>query len=93
MEIQTASVLNAGDRALPVSAASRRADALGLAALAQGRVSRDPELAGASANLTVAAFAEKAKQPISFVRYLKYGFPIMLLTLAIANVYLWLRYF
>lgn len=50
-------------------------------------------LLGASANLTVAAFAEKAKQPISFVRYLKYGFPIMLLTLAIANVYLWLRYF
>lgn len=48
---------------------------------------------GASANLTVAAFAEKAKQPISFVRYIKYGFPIMLLTLVLANVYIWLRYF
>lgn len=50
-------------------------------------------LLGASANLTVAAFAEKAKQPIGFVKFLKYGFPIMLLTLVIANVYLWLRYF
>ncbi|MCA0997120.1 sodium:proton antiporter [Alloyangia pacifica] len=50
-------------------------------------------LLGASANLTVAAFAEKAKQPISFVRYIKYGFPIMLLTLVLANAYIWLRYF
>jgi CRP/FNR family cyclic AMP-dependent transcriptional regulator len=53
MEIQTASVLNAGDRAQPVAAASRRAEALGLAALAQGRTERDPELAGAAANLTL----------------------------------------
>ncbi len=50
-------------------------------------------LLGASANLTVAAFAEKAKQPIGFMAFMKVGFPIMLLTLAIANVYIWLRYF
>ncbi|RYH10218.1 hypothetical protein EU800_09965 [Tropicimonas sp. IMCC6043] len=50
-------------------------------------------LLGASANLTVAAFAEKAHQPIGFVAFLKYSFPIMLLTLVIANVYIWLRYF
>lgn len=50
-------------------------------------------LLGASANLTVAAFAEKAKQPIGFVTYMKVGFPIMLLTLVMANVYIWLRYF
>lgn len=50
-------------------------------------------LLGASANLTVAAFAEKAKQPIKFLAFMKIAFPIMLLTLAIANVYIWLRYF
>ncbi|MCT8159169.1 ArsB/NhaD family transporter [Pseudoruegeria sp. SHC-113] len=50
-------------------------------------------LLGASANLTVAAFAEKAKQPIGFMQFMKYAFPIMILTLAIAHVYIWLRYF
>lgn len=50
-------------------------------------------LLGASANLTVAAFAEKAKQPIGFVKFAVLAFPIMILTLAIANVYIWLRYF
>lgn len=50
-------------------------------------------LLGASANLTVAAFAEKAKQPIRFVAFMKLAFPIMILTLMIANVYIWLRYF
>ncbi|MCL6283576.1 ArsB/NhaD family transporter [Ruegeria sp. 2012CJ41-6] len=50
-------------------------------------------LLGASANLTVAAFAEKAKQPIGFIAFIKIAFPIMILTLMIANVYIWLRYF
>ena len=50
-------------------------------------------LLGASANLTVAAFAEKAKQPIGFLAFAKIAFPIMLLTLVIANIYIWLRYF
>lgn len=50
-------------------------------------------LLGASANLTVAAFAEKAKQPIGFLSFMKIAFPIMILTLMIANVYIWLRYF
>ena len=49
-------------------------------------------LVGASANLTVAAFAEKAKQPIKFLPFMKIAFPIMLGTVAIANVYLYLRY-
>lgn len=49
-------------------------------------------LIGASANLTVAAFAEKAKQPIAFLPFMKLAFPIMLVTIAIANVYLYLRY-
>ncbi|PID59746.1 MAG: hypothetical protein CSB44_12620 [Gammaproteobacteria bacterium] len=50
-------------------------------------------LIGASANLTVAAFAEKAKQPIGFLSFMRLAFPIMILTLMISNVYIWLRYF
>ncbi|WP_201455748.1 sodium:proton antiporter [Tropicimonas marinistellae] len=50
-------------------------------------------LLGASANLTVAAFAEKAKQPIRFIGFMKLAMPITILTLAISNVYLWLRFF
>lgn len=50
-------------------------------------------LLGASANLTVAAFAEKAKQPIKFLTFMRLAFPIMILTLMMANVYIWLRYF
>ncbi len=50
-------------------------------------------LIGASANLTVAAYAEKAKQPIRFMPFLIRAFPIMLVTLLISNVYVWLRYF
>lgn len=50
-------------------------------------------LIGASANLTVAAFAEKAKQPIGMLQYVKYGFGLMLATVLLAHIYLWLRYF
>ena len=50
-------------------------------------------LIGASANLTVAAFAEKAKQPIGMVQFAKYAFPLMLMTILMSHVYLWLRYF
>lgn len=50
-------------------------------------------LIGASANLTVAAFAEKAKQPIGMVQFAKYAFPLMLVTVLMSHIYLWLRYF
>jgi Na+/H+ antiporter NhaD/arsenite permease-like protein len=49
-------------------------------------------LVGASANLTVAAFAEKAKQPLKFLPFMKIAFPIMLGTVVMAHVYLYLRY-
>lgn len=49
-------------------------------------------LVGASANLVVAGIAEKAGHQISFVKFLKFAFPLMLLSIAIANVYLYLRY-
>ncbi|MDP5220146.1 hypothetical protein Q5Y75_23405 [Ruegeria sp. 2205SS24-7] len=49
-------------------------------------------LLDAGANLTVAAFAEKAKQPIGFIAFIKIAFPIIILTLMITNIYIWLWY-
>ncbi len=49
-------------------------------------------LIGASANLVVAGFAERAGQPIRFVQYTLMAFPLMLLSIAISAVYLYWRY-
>ena len=49
-------------------------------------------LIGASANLVVAGFAERAGQPIRFMQYTLMAFPIMLLSIAISMVYLYWRY-
>ncbi|MET3288969.1 UNVERIFIED_CONTAM: Na+/H+ antiporter NhaD/arsenite permease-like protein [Brevibacillus sp. OAP136] len=49
-------------------------------------------LIGASANLIVAGLSGKEGHPISFVRYLKVGFPLMLLSVVIASIYVYLRY-
>ena len=42
---------------------------------------------GASANVMVASFAERAGQRISFIKFMVLGFPLMLVTIAIAAVY------
>ena len=49
-------------------------------------------LIGASANLVVAGFAERAGQPIRFMQYTLMAFPIMLMSIAISMVYLYWRY-
>lgn len=49
-------------------------------------------LIGASANLIVAGLAGKEGHPISFMKYLKFGFPLMLLSIVISSAYLYLRY-
>lgn len=49
-------------------------------------------LVGASANLVVAGFAERAGYPIRFVAFLLTAFPLMLLSIAISSVYVYLRY-
>ncbi|MCP5449465.1 MAG: ArsB/NhaD family transporter [Gammaproteobacteria bacterium] len=49
-------------------------------------------LVGASANLVVAGFAERAGQPIRFMQYTLMAFPIMLMSIAISMVYLYWRY-
>lgn len=49
-------------------------------------------LIGASANLVVAGFAERAGQPIRFVRYTIVAFPIMLMSIVISMFYLEMRF-
>ncbi len=49
-------------------------------------------LVGASANLVVAGFAERAGQPIRFLPFMLMAFPLMLGSIAVSSVYLWLRY-
>ena len=48
---------------------------------------------GATANVIVLATAEKAGRKISFMRFVAYGQPVMILTVAISMVYVWLRYY
>ncbi|TGD72525.1 hypothetical protein E4634_13415 [Mangrovimicrobium sediminis] len=50
-------------------------------------------LVGATANIIVAGFAERAGYPISFLRFLLLGLPVMCLCVAIACIYLYLRHF
>jgi Na+/H+ antiporter NhaD/arsenite permease-like protein len=50
-------------------------------------------LIGASANLTVAGIAEREGISFSFWTYTKTAFPMMLVSVGIANLYVWLRYF
>ena len=47
---------------------------------------------GASANLIVAAMAAEKGHNISFVKYLKVGFPVMLLTILISTIYVYFRF-
>lgn len=50
-------------------------------------------LIGASANVMVASFAERAGQRISFMKFLVLGFPLMLVTTAIGGAYIWVVHF
>lgn len=50
-------------------------------------------LVGAASNVMVAGLGERAGYPIRFFQFLKIGLPLMLLTIAIAHVYIYLRYF
>ena len=49
-------------------------------------------LIGASANVVLANIGEKHGYDISFKKYFKLGFPVMLLTIFISTIYLLLRY-
>ncbi|MBP2645829.1 MAG: rane protein [Firmicutes bacterium] len=49
-------------------------------------------LVGASANIIVAGLAAQEGYPLSFTGYLRVGFPLMLLSIVIASLYIYFRY-
>jgi len=49
-------------------------------------------LVGASANLVVAGFAERAGQPIRFLPFMLAAFPLMLASIAVSTLYIGWRY-
>lgn len=49
-------------------------------------------LLGSSSNLVVAGLAIKEKENISFLEFLKVGFPIVLVSLLISSIYIYFRY-
>ncbi|MDQ0903507.1 ArsB/NhaD family transporter [Paenibacillus sp. V4I7] len=49
-------------------------------------------LIGASANLIVAGLAAKEGYPITFIKYLKVGFPLMILSIILSSFYIYFRY-
>ena len=50
-------------------------------------------LIGASANLTVAGIGERDGVPFRFLTYTLYAAPMMIVSVAICNVYVWWRFF
>jgi len=50
-------------------------------------------LTGAAANLAVAGIAERSGIRFGFARYLAYGVPMTLVSIAISQIYVWVRYF
>ncbi|PWD97532.1 ArsB/NhaD family transporter [Marinilabilia rubra] len=50
-------------------------------------------LIGAAANIIVAGFTQKTRFSLKFIDYMKVGLPVMFITVAIASLYLYLRYF
>ena len=49
-------------------------------------------LIGASANMVTAGIAERAGHPISYVHFLRKGFPALLITVALASIWLVVRF-
>jgi Na+/H+ antiporter NhaD/arsenite permease-like protein len=50
-------------------------------------------LIGASANVVVAGMSERAGEKISFLKFMAYGIPVTLVSLAIATAYVVVRYY
>jgi Na+/H+ antiporter NhaD/arsenite permease-like protein len=48
---------------------------------------------GASANVIVVGMSEKAGRKISFMKFMAYGMPVMIMTVILSTIYVWLRYY
>jgi Na+/H+ antiporter NhaD/arsenite permease-like protein len=49
-------------------------------------------LIGASANMVTAGIAERAGSPITYAYFLKKGFPALVITVALATIWLFIRF-
>ncbi|WFD11017.1 ArsB/NhaD family transporter [Tepidibacter hydrothermalis] len=49
-------------------------------------------LIGASANVIVAGILKKNNHEVSFVEYMKIGFPMMIISIILSTIYLWIFY-
>ncbi|MBD3178495.1 MAG: hypothetical protein GF417_02265 [Candidatus Latescibacteria bacterium] len=49
-------------------------------------------IVGASANLVAAGFSEKTRTPLNFRNYFRYGFPLMIISIIVATLYILIRY-
>ncbi len=50
-------------------------------------------IVGASANVIVVGLSEKAGRKISFWKFMAYGTPVMIMTVAVSSLYVWIRYY
>jgi Na+/H+ antiporter NhaD/arsenite permease-like protein len=50
-------------------------------------------LVGASANVVAVGIAERRDEPIGFWGFTRIGAPFALMTMIVASIYIWLRYF
>jgi Na+/H+ antiporter NhaD/arsenite permease-like protein len=48
---------------------------------------------GASANVIIVGLSEKAGRKISFWKFMAYGTPVMIVTVAVSSLYVWIRYY
>lgn len=48
---------------------------------------------GASANVIVVGVSERTGNRITFMKFMAYGMPVMIITVIVATVYVWLRYY
>lgn len=48
---------------------------------------------GASANVIAVGMSERAGKKISFLRFMAYGMPVMILTVFMGMIYVWVRYY
>ena len=56
-------------------------------------LSGNGSLIGATANVMVSGISVRAGYPIGFTAFLKIGLPLMFLSIVIAHVYVWARYY
>ena len=73
-------------------AGGHESDALWWALAIGADLGGNATIIGASANVILAAMAEREGHPISFGAFLRYGLPVTLGTMLVSTVYVWLRY-